>query len=99
MKKYFKYIIVLIFLIFIFTYYFGSNVFEYKLKNKKVLTEEQIEKFEEDIKKGNKIDITEYVVKEKNYDNIITVTSRKISKYIDKGFENLFKYLLKYIET
>lgn len=99
MKKYFKYIIVLIFLIFIFTYYFGSNVFEYQLKNKKTLTEEQIEKFEEDIKNGSKIDISEYVVKEKDYDNTITIVSRKISKYIDKGFEKLFNYFLKYIET
>ena len=91
---------VFIFLFFIFIYIVGSSGFyEYKLNEKKVLTEEQIKRFENDVNSGIKIDINNYITKEKNYDNAFTKASRDISYYISRGFEETFKYLFRYIDN
>jgi hypothetical protein len=96
-----KYFVVFLFLIFICIYGVGSNGFyEYKLNQKKYMTEEMIKKFENDINNGVDIDIDDYVVNEnKNYDNSFTTISRKISRYVDKGFEKMFKFIFKYIDS
>lgn len=88
-----------LFLFFIFIYIVGSSGFyEYKLNEKKVLTEEQIKKFENDVNSGAKVDINDYIIPEKNYDNTFTKVNRDISRYISKGFEETFKYLFRYID-
>lgn len=94
-----KTISILFFLFFLFTYIVGSSGFyEYKLNEKKVLTEEMIKKFELDVSKGIDIDITNYVQDNFNdYDNLFTKINRDISYYINKGFEITFEYLFKYI--
>lgn len=89
-----------LFLLFIFLYIVGSSgLYEYKLNEKKVLTEEQIKKFESDVNNGVKIDINDYIPIEKNYDNAFTKLNRDISKYISTGFEKTFKYLFRYIDS
>ncbi len=98
--KFLKFGSTLLFLLFIFIYVVGSSgLHEYKLNEKKVLTEQQIKNFENDVNNGVKIDITDYIVPEKNYDNVFTKTNRKISQYISKGFEESFKYLFRYINN
>lgn len=89
-------------LIFFLFLYFASNsgFYEYKLNEKKTLTEEKIKEFEQDINSGKEIDINNYIDDtNKSYDNIFTNTSRDISAYINKGFEKIIKYLFKYIDS
>ncbi len=97
-KKKSKYFIYLVILFFLFIYFFGGNIYKYKLTEKKDLTLEQISKFENDIKNGIEIDLSEYVVKDKNYYNSITNINNDISKIINVGLRKIFQYLLKKID-
>ena len=67
------------------------------------LTEEQIKKFENDIKNGNEVDIHEYlIVDNKKYDNNLSKLASKlsdvISELVNNGVEYTFKYISKLIE-
>ncbi len=98
-KRISKYIVILLFLLFLFMFFFGNNVYQYKLTNKKDLTNEQIEKFENDIKAGVEIDLNEYIVKNKDYTNNVTRVNTFISNIINKCFGKVFEYLLKNIDV
>jgi hypothetical protein len=97
-KKVIKYFIVLILLIFLFIYNFGEMMYKSDLTIKKELTEEQIKKFESDIKDGKEININNYIVKENNYSNSVTEINSNISHFIEKTFRKLFKYFIKNID-
>ncbi len=97
-KKTFKTFVIAISLLFLFFFFFGNNVYNYKLTERKDLTIEQIERFEQSIKEGKEIDLDEYIVKEKDYTNIVTKTNCFISDLINKGFKKFFDYLLKNID-
>lgn len=97
--KIMKYIFYFFLVFFLFMYIAGSTGFyEYKLSEEQKLTEEQIKKFEEDVKNGVNIDIYNYIPKKKNYDNLFTKTNRDIAGYISSGFKAFFDYVFKYIE-
>lgn len=69
-------------------------------RNRTVLTEEQIEKFETDVKEGNYIDLNDYLETEKkDYDNGFSNISLNISNGIDtflnKGLQTALKALEK----
>ena len=97
-----------IFFIFFISYliiYLTDTMGYYQQQNykKTSLTKEQIIKFEEDVKNGNKIDINEYLIKnQKKYNNklcdIVSTLSYNISKIINKGVEYTFKYISNLIE-
>ena len=75
---------------------------EYKNYDKMTLTNEQIKKFEEDVRNGKNIDIEEYLVKEQTIKNnklasfgkktSITISST-LSKVISKSFAYLGKFV------
>lgn len=79
----------------------NMGYYEYKNYSKKILTQKQIEKFENDIKNGIELDINEYLVK----DSVINKKqiSLKISKIIGdisrKSIQEIFKILNKIVET
>ena len=98
-KKIIKYSLIGLFAIFLILYFFGSNIYQNWTTEKKILTEEQIMKFEQDIKDGKEIDMDEYIVKEKSYDNTVTNINAKISNIIEESFKKIFKYLLKNIDV
>ena len=80
-----------------------SGYYEYELSKKTRLTEESIEKFEQDIQNGKSIDINNYIVsKEVNYNNSVSSLGNKISEKLEntvsKGINIIFKYLSKQIE-
>ena len=80
--------------------YFASNsgYIDYQARNKKILTEEQIKKFEDDVKENKVIDI--YIsTKEDEYDNKISSISLKISQTIGKTFENTINFIFKELEN
>ncbi len=68
----------------------------YKNRNEKakILTEEQIENFEQDISKGKSIDIKKYVLYEdKNYQNKITSNIYKVSLKLENALDDAIKLI------
>ena len=98
-------IIKIIFLTLVFLYiglYFASNAgyIDYQSRNKTILTEEQIKKFENDVKENKPIDIENYITnKEDIYDNNISRLSLKLSNTIGKTFENILNYIFSKLEN
>ncbi len=86
----------LLFLIFISLYIaLESGYYEAKLSKKTAMTEESIEKFEEDIKEGKPIDVNTYVYEEKNdYSNHTTDAAifigGKVEAFMSSGITELF---------
>lgn len=102
-NKIFKFFGIILLLIFIFLVIASkSGYYEYELSQKTKLTDEAIERFEDDVKNGKSIDINNYMnTKAKNYNNKISNVGNEISnsveKIISKGFSYLFNYLNKQI--
>lgn len=66
----------------------NTGYYSFDLKNKKVLTEEQIKKFEEDVKNGVDIDMNDYLTIETvSYQNNISSLGYNISS----AFEGFIK--------
>lgn len=77
-----------------------SGYYEYENKTKKVLTEEKMKEFENDVKKGKNIDLKNYFKNEDiNYENKITNVGSKFSSFINafvnEGLETSFKVMEK----
>ncbi len=98
-EKTFKYGCIGLVLLFFFFFFVGDIIYKNRLTTKTILTEEQIKKFEEDVKNGVNIDINDYVVKDKDYQNNVTRVNDTISSLINKTFKQIFKYILKSIDV
>ena len=89
---------------FLVTYFIGeSGYYEYELASKKNLTEEQIKKFEEDVKAGNAIDINDYVIDNRvDYTSSLSRTTytvtNKLNNYLKRSIESVFKVLNKMVQ-
>ena len=94
-----KLIIIIIFIIFICSYYISnSTYYEYELQRKTILTNEKIKEFEQDVKNNEYIDIKKYLnVEEKEYSNKITNLMYNISDKGNKIARKSIKYLFKKI--
>lgn len=94
----FKRIMTFLFIIFMILYFQTETGTDKTLKNKTIITQENIEKFEEDIKKGEYIDIKNYT-ENNNIDtsNFISDTgyiiSEKTSKFVGKYLVDFFKFV------
>ena len=102
-NKTLKFIIILVVLIYICSYYVSnSGYYEYHLQEKTVLTNEKIKEFESDIQNNEAIDIKEYLVNEdKDYSNKvsniiynISVDSNKVARKIIKTIFKKLSYLV-----
>lgn len=78
--------------------YFTQTTGYYEFEQRKLttLTEEQIQKFEQDVKDGKKIDLENYTdTGKKNYNNKLSSLSLSLSKKIENvfssGLESIFK--------
>ena len=101
--KFIKFFGSLIILIFLFSYFIEySGYYEYNLQSKKNLTEEQIKKFEDDVKNGKEIDLNSYLEKTTiDYSNSLTRSTSqanlKLNEYLKKlltgGFDILGKFI------
>ena len=83
--------------------YNAVNNYSNTLFESSKMLEEQIKKFEEDVKNGNEVDINEYlVVNNKKYNNTLSKLASKlsdgISKIVNSGVEYTFKYISKLID-
>ena len=103
-NKIFKFLIVLLFIIYI-TIYISEKTgyYEYKNYQKTILTKEQIVKFEDDVKNGKNVKINDYVVNtNKNYQTNLSKmgfnVSELISKLVNKGINSSFDFLVKLVD-
>lgn len=99
LNKAFKFILLTSFITF-FSLYLSQSTgyYEYKNSKKVSLTNKQIEKFENDIKQGKKIDIENYInANNKSYQNALSKAGLNISatteKVIRKFINGSFKVL------
>jgi 23S rRNA G2445 N2-methylase RlmL len=80
-----------------------AGYYEYRQRQRVVLTEEKIKQFEEDIKKGKNIDVEDYVQEHETFEHVSkrlgSKISEVISKYTRKGIETTFKMLNNFIES
>lgn len=103
-NKFFKIIIVLLFIVYI-TIYISERTgyYEYKNYQKALLTKEQIAKFEDDVKNGKNVKINDYVVNtNKHYQTNISKMGNNISSFISKlinnGIDSSFDFLSKLVD-
>ena len=76
----------------------ATGYYEFEQHNKKVMTEEKIKEFEQDVKNGKNIDLNNYVVNDtKNYESKLSKLgdnmSDKIEDVVVGGLNATFKYL------
>lgn len=101
--KIFKFAFCLLLLVYL-TLYFSSisGYYEYKNYQKMTLTEEQIIKFEQDVKDGKEVNVEDYIVEERtDYNNKIADTGKRVSYTIsdtmNKVLNKTFKVLSKFV--
>lgn len=103
-KKVVKFFVICIIIIFFCAYVIeASGYYEYNLSNKRNLTQEQIEQFENDVKEGRDIDIQDYVTDSTvDYSNKLTKATTKISlsinDYLKSKIKSVFSILNKMVE-
>ena len=95
MKKF-----ILVFLLSLFTFYVilllaqSQGYYKTRSEKAKILTDEQITKFEKDVQEGRKIDITEYTIyKDKDYTNGISTNIYKVSLKLETVVDKTIKLI------
>ena len=99
----FKRVLTFLFIIFMILYFQVETGTSSAIKNKTIITQENIEKFEKDIKKGEYIDIKNYAeINQADTSNVISnagyLISEKTSKFIGKELVDFFKFLGKLVK-
>lgn len=95
MNKFIKvsvFIIVIVFLVMFFSS--SSGYYEYELNKKSNLTQDAIDRFEQDVRDGKEIDINDYLIEDnKDYSNTFSNAGLKISNNIEKFFSEGVKLI------
>ena len=89
MKRLIKLIGIILLIFFLALYLSSYNTSYYE--NKNILTEDAIKRFEKDLKEGKKINVNNYIEKEKNYNNKVSTYTLKLSNLIDKCINKSLK--------
>ena len=96
MKKWKKIIMIIIFLVYIGLYFsYRNGYYEIKNNERKILTEEMIKEYEDDLAKGVDVTNKEYTVVRPDYANNYTQSLLKVSKKIENGIDKAIKYFFK----
>lgn len=97
--NHFLQLLLILFIIFIGLYIASvSGYYEANLKNKVILTDEAIAKFEEDVLNGEVVDVNSYILEDrKNYENKFTEAGDKFSEVVESfltdGLKGVFDCL------
>ena len=103
-KKFFKALFIFLFLVYMTIYVSGiSGYLEFKNYKKTTLTKKKIEEYEQAIKRGEKIDLSDYqVITNENYSNNISNLgfnlSEGVSNLVNKGVSSFFNTVSKLAE-
>lgn len=95
MKKILKITFILLFIFFLSLYLSKYNNYYYE--NKRIMTDEAIKRFENDLKEGKKINADDYMIKTKDYNNRISRLGIKTSSIIEKTFNKSLKLVARYL--
>ncbi len=76
----------------------ASGYLEVENERKTALTKEAMEKYEQDLRAGKKIDVNNYIVKEKVYSNRISNLVLGTSSIIEKGFNTIINYFFSEVD-
>lgn len=103
-NKVFWYIFLVLFMTFFTLYTAGkAGYYEYTQNKKKVFTQEQIKKFEEDVAMGKVIDLDDYLVVKEDFQDKDKRIGLKVSEFIGVytklGVDKIFKMLIKLVEN
>ena len=91
-------IIFILFIIYFLSLYMGRYYTSY-YENQKILTDDAIKRFENDIKEGKSIDVSNYIKEDKDYSNKASRIGLKVSLLIEKSFDKVLRYVLKYLNS
>lgn len=96
--KVFNYLLLVLFMMY-FAIFVMVNLgyYEYAYYKKKVFTEEQIAKYEEDIKNNVNIDINDYLVDEEDFQDRPKRLGLKISEFISDSCKQSVKIVFKFL--
>lgn len=96
--KVFNYMLLVLFMMY-FAIFVMVNLgyYEYASYKKKVFTEEQIAKYEEDIKNNVNIDINDYLVDEEDFQDKPKRMGLKISEFISNSCKQSVKGVFKFL--
>lgn len=99
--NYLDIIVVFLFCVFLLLYITtNSRYSEYKVYEKSILTKEAINKFENDIEKGNDVTISEYMMQDSNdYSNFMNNIGYKTGQVLEKIMNNGIKKTLKIVNS
>jgi len=91
----FKFILLCFIICFLVILFAGkTGYYEKKLRDNSILTEEQIKKFEEDLKNGKDVDISNYVInKNKDYTTKLTSDVYSVSLKLEKTIDKIVKFI------
>ena len=91
----FKFILLCFIICFLVILFAGkTGYYEKKLRDNSILTEEQIKKFEEDLKEGKDVDISNYVInKNKDYTTKLTSDVYSVSLKVEKTIDKIVKFI------
>lgn len=91
----FKFILLCFIICFLVILFAGkTGYYEKKLRDNSILTEEQIKKFEEDLKNGKNVDISNYVInKNKDYTTKLTSDVYSVSLKVEKTIDKIVKFI------
>ena len=93
MNKGFKIFIVIMIISYIALYFsYQNGYYEIRNNEKKILTEEMIKEYEEDLKNGVDVTSKEYTVVRKDYSNTYTKNLLKVSRKIENSLDRIIKY-------
>ena len=94
MKKVIKVFLAILILLYIGLYFTYQNGYiEKRNEERKILTDEMIKEYENDLANGIDVTSKEYVVVKPNYANVYTNSFLKVSKKIENGFDKVIKYI------
>ena len=90
-----KIILILAFTIFVASYFIEeTGYYDYKLQEKMILTNEQIKKFEQDIKGGKEVDIESYLKEQENINEDVLKKAEAIEKFL-KELQRKYEFINK----
>lgn len=95
MNKFIKLIVLSMLIIFLVMFFSSSGgYYEYELNKRSTLTQEAIDRFEQDVKEGKEVDVNEYLVEDKkDYSNKFSKAGLDLSKKIGQLFSEGVKLI------
>ena len=100
MNKFIKVLIIVFVFSFIGLYFsYRNGYYEKRNYEKKILTDEMIEEYENDLLNGVDVTKKDYIPIEHDYTNIYTKSMLSISKTVEKSIDSIIKYLFSKISN